>query len=123
MEVAADAGLFYLDFAGAERFGRPNDGVIDRLVEILHVVRIESNFGSEEFRIEHGIFGPCGSVEPTEIAIRERCRIVGCGSGVGGLQGVRHSVFGGGDRSRGRHYRTTLAARLLRRWSLRSFRR
>src|SRR5579872_503375 len=35
MEVAADAGLLYLDFAGAERFSRTDNSVIDRLVEVF----------------------------------------------------------------------------------------
>src|SRR5579864_311454 len=51
VEVTADAGLLDLDFAGTERFSRPDDGVISRLVEIFHVVRIKSNFRGEEFSI------------------------------------------------------------------------
>ena len=92
MEIAADAGLLDLDFAGAERFGRPDDGVIDRLVEIFHVVRIEADFRSEEFRIEHGIFVARGAVEPGEVAEREWSEVVhSCGGAraPAGLQEAR----------------------------------
>ena len=56
MEVAADAGLLDLDFAGTERFGCPDDGVVDGLVEILHVVSVEADFRREELRIQHSVF-------------------------------------------------------------------
>jgi hypothetical protein len=40
-------------------------------------MRIEPNFWSEEFGVEHGLFGACASVEPAEIAKRERRKVVG----------------------------------------------
>ena len=52
VEIAADAGLLDLNFAGAERLSRADDGVVDRLVEIFHVVRVESDFRREERRVE-----------------------------------------------------------------------
>ena len=100
MEVAADAGLLYLDFAGAERFGGADDGVVDRLVEIFHVMRIEPNFRREEFRVKNGLFGARASVEPTEIAKGEWRKVVGGGSEIGGFQGFRKPMLGAGDRRR-----------------------
>src|ERR1022692_2984823 len=38
MEVAADAGLLDLDFAGPEALRRPDDRMVTRLIEIRHVV-------------------------------------------------------------------------------------
>ena len=53
VEVAAHAGLLDLNFAGAERLRRPDDGVVYRLIEIIHVVRVEADFRREERRIHH----------------------------------------------------------------------
>src|SRR5215469_13501508 len=102
MKVSTHAGLLYLDFAGAERFRGPDDGVVDRLVEICHVMRVESNLRSEELRVKNGIFGARASIEPTEIAKRERRKVIGGGSGFGRLQGLRNPRSGACDRCRWR---------------------
>src|ERR1700683_696439 len=49
MKIAADAGLLHLYLTRTERFRRADDGVIDGLIEIFHVVRVEADFRREEF--------------------------------------------------------------------------
>jgi hypothetical protein len=76
VEIAADAGLFHLHFAGTERFGRTDDGVIFGLIEILHEVGIEANFRCEELSVEHRVFVARSSVEPSKVTEGKRSVVI-----------------------------------------------
>ena len=55
VEVAADADLLFLHFAGPEALGRTDERVVDRVVEALHEVRVESHLRREERRVERDL--------------------------------------------------------------------
>src|ERR1700693_5591682 len=100
MEVAADAGLLDLDFTGPEALGRPDDVVVDGLIEIRHVVSVEPDFRSEELRIQHGVLVARAAVEPGKVAICERSKVVDSLRGLGGLKRIRNYVLRRSDRCR-----------------------
>jgi len=56
VEIAAEAELLQLKLAGAEGLGRPDDGVIPRVVEVRHVMNVQADIGREELRVEHRCF-------------------------------------------------------------------
>jgi hypothetical protein len=58
VEVPPNADLLHVNFTGPEGLGRAAHCVVFRLIETRHKVSIESNFGSEEFGVEHGLFVP-----------------------------------------------------------------
>jgi hypothetical protein len=95
VEVATDAGLLDLDFAGPEALGCPNNRMVDGLIEILHIVGVESHFRSKERRVENHVLVTRRAIEPGEIAEGKR-----------GLQIYRRSS----GRSR---YRLTLSTTIL----------
>ena len=70
--------------------------VVDRLIEVLHEVSVESDFRSEELRVQHRVFVARGAVEPGKVAVRERGEVVHAGSGVRGLQGFRKECCAAG---------------------------
>ena len=51
MEVSAEADLLDLNFVGAKDLGRATYAVVFGVVEVIDIVRIKTNFRSEEFRI------------------------------------------------------------------------
>ena len=60
-------------------------------------LRVESDFRSEEFRVQHGVFVARSAVEPGKVAKRERSEVVHPGSGHWGLKRVRKNGRGGSD--------------------------
>src|SRR5579863_477073 len=104
MEVAADTGLLNLDFAGPETLGRPDDGVVTRLIEVRHVMSIEPDFGREELGIQDCVFGARVSVQPGKVAICERSKIVDSLRGLGGLKRIRNYVLRRSERRGRRGY-------------------
>src|ERR1017187_7994317 len=53
VEVAAEADLLHLEFAGPETLGRPTHRMVSRLIEILHEVGgATESFRSGEFQVE-----------------------------------------------------------------------
>ncbi len=71
MKIAADAELRQVDLVCSEDFARAADGVVFRMVEIVDVVCVHSNFRREEFRVESKIFGAGVAVEPSEVGESE----------------------------------------------------
>src|ERR1035438_8445858 len=94
MEIASYAGLLNLNLTRAERLGGSDDGVVARLVVVFHIVGVEANFRSEEFRIEHCVMVAGRTVEPGKVTVCKRsesvyARRTGVGSrkGFGNHQG------------------------------------
>ena len=68
VKVPAEAHLFDLKFSGAKLLGGTHDGVIVRMIETLHVVHVEANFGREELGVEDRGFATRRAVHPAHIA-------------------------------------------------------
>src|SRR5664279_699285 len=99
MKIAAEADLLDLEFAGAEFFGRTGNGVILRMVCGLQIIRVESNFGREQFRVEYRRTFAAGSVHPANVAdISPWGDGVVCGRRLGSLESLRYR-WGGSCRS------------------------
>src|SRR3982075_4092190 len=106
MEVAAKAHLFELEFAGAEFLGRAVDGVVSRMVHGLHVVRVETDFGRKELRIEYRVLFTRSAVHPADIAdIGPRGDSVVFGSSIRRLQRLGYELGELFAESRIRHRR------------------
>ena len=71
VEVAADAELLQLNFVGTEEFAGAANGVIGRMIEIGDIVRVDTDFRSEEFRVPVNVFGAGVAVQPGPIRIGE----------------------------------------------------
>src|SRR6266853_2778244 len=72
MKVAADAELRYLDFIGPEDFARPADSIVFRMVEIVDVVHVGTDFRCEKFCIHRRLFRARVAVQPGKVRKRER---------------------------------------------------
>ena len=89
MEVAADTELLQLNLIGPKQLTRSADRVVRWMVEVGHVVRIESDFRRKEFRVPINLFRARVPVQPRPVRIRKwldisrfpRCRSrICCGS-------------------------------------------
>jgi hypothetical protein len=76
VEVTTDTDLLLLDFAGPEALGRTAQRVVDRVIETLHVVRVEPDFRRKERRIQGDFLVARRTVEPREVAEGERGQLV-----------------------------------------------
>ncbi len=72
VKIAAEAEEAQVELAGAESGGRADDGVIDRMVEVIDPVHVGGELTGEVLGIEQRGFLPVGAVEPGEIAKGER---------------------------------------------------
>jgi hypothetical protein len=55
MEVPAHADLLQLELAGTKLFRGSSHTVVDRLIEVFKEVSVETDFRSEELRIENRV--------------------------------------------------------------------
>ena len=64
VEVAADAELGYLNFVRSKDFAGTANGVVFRMIEVVNVVDVGADFGSEKRGIEGGRLGASVAIEP-----------------------------------------------------------
>jgi hypothetical protein len=68
VKVGANAQLLDLDLAGSGEFGRPDQCMIVRMVEIVHLVDVNSEFAGEVLGIQRGISLTAVPVQPREVS-------------------------------------------------------
>ncbi len=89
MKIAAYAKLRELHLIAAKYFAGTADGVVLRVIEIVDIVGIHANFGSEEFCIEGHIFNAGIAVQPAPVGESKWLSLGGLGFGSWGLNGFR----------------------------------
>src|SRR5260370_10754454 len=89
VEVAAHTYLLLLELTVAEGLGGSTHAVVHRLIEIHHIVSVESDFRCEELRIQHSVPVARSAVEPRKVAERERSEVVHSSGGSRNLYGFR----------------------------------